>query len=391
MVVGVEVVYGGSGLMGKIDVISGTMPSGAAVPVLRYVLVSTAASMVGLATGSVRLKVRAAVSKVVSSENVVTLGTGVFSRVIHGLPSGSIIVRARSSGRTVVAYRGTGFGVTTRSKSSFSCLPTVRHRSFVAVSRFALGRIIHRAVFSVTSGSAGGVVAKRLFRVSGSILEIISLSNREVSVQGVRLGSTCRPEGMVIPKGALRRVDGVVNNRTSTRIRVSFAGGRVIFRFSEALIISELVRNRCFQVSRVLSDSCRAEMRIGGGRLLSYVSHTALLVGRKSGGPVVVSVGGRSVRLGVGSRVKSVSRLVFYAGSKGSLVVKFGPGFLVSTLHIVRSRRMSLCFVGTGTPYFVGSRGRSCVCLVLPIGFGTTIWARGVVSCTRRAPYSTVF
>lgn len=383
----VGVVYSGSDLLGDMDVTLGTIPSGAAVPVLRYVLVSTAAGRVGFAAGSVRLKVRAVIRNAVRRGNGITLSTGVFCRVVEQLPSGSIAVGASSGCTTAVAYRGTGFGVPKGSKRSFTCLPVVRGSRPLAVSRCALGRVVHRAVFSVTMGRGGGLVANRLFRVGGGYLGMISLSKRHVSVHGVSLGGSCSSHGIMIPNGALDRIDGVLSKRISSRIDVCFAGGRVLFRFSRAVMISELVRKRCFEVSRVLSDSCRAGLGVGGGRFLSYVSHTALLMHRISGGPVVVGVASSSVRLHVSSTVNSVGRRVSVRGRNGSVVVNFGPGFLVSTLHIVSSRAIAVCLMGPGTPYFVHSSRRGCACLVLPMGVGRgrTEWSlKGVEGGKRR-------
>ncbi len=366
----VGVLYRGSRLVRTINGIRQTISAGTSLPTLRNVLLGTRKGGLCLTNFSVRLKVSAAVPTAIQRPNRVILSTHVFNSVIHGVPNRRLSVITSGGCGAVVHDSIARFTVVNVATTSCPSVPGMRSNIDFTVSRTILGDVVQRAVFTITTpASPHPVCANAGFRVRPSYLQLIDISNCHLTVHYRPVGGSTALS-FIMPKGALRRVLGLLGSRRGPYSLV-INHQRVVFRVSNCTIVSHLLSKRFVTCSGVVDPSIASAICIGTHTFASTISHISLIVGSHLGSPLIYRFQRSDVDIDYSAPLNSTGSDVFTGVRKRGRSVNFGSHFLLSTLGCDRSSRIHVRLTNTLGPVGVlPGRNGDFLFLILPIELG---------------------
>ncbi len=359
-----------TGLLRTILGLRDMINSGASVPMLRNVLVSTRRKGVALVSCGLRVNVGGRVCSGYRRDNSVIVTTGLLSSVLEHVGNMSIRVSTSDGLGYGVGYNRTAFSVVNVTTASFPRVPAISTRGDFGLDNGLFVSLGGNATFTTTRGrNTGPVLANVGVSIGSNFVRFITVSNCHLTVggRGMRGVGGLR---FAMANGSLGRTMGLVSSR-GRRVRVGINDHLVNFGIGKCAFVSHLLRNSFMGCRGAVPRDRGREIIIGAHDLVSAVRHISLLVDRSFAAPIHYCFGRLGIIFAYTATVKHTARAFGVGLRNRGFRVNLGGRCLLSMLGTVSGRGVRVLFGKPGTNILVlplDSSGFGCV--VVPVELG---------------------
>ncbi|MCC7542159.1 MAG: DNA polymerase III subunit beta, partial [Deltaproteobacteria bacterium] len=269
----------------------------------------------------------------------VALGARVLFDIVKALPEGDVKLVVGDQHAARIACGKVQYRIVGMPGEDFPALPDPGRATFSDVDAAALGDLIAKTSFSMSTDETRPHLSGALFEGEGKLLRMVTTDGHRLSKAERKVESAAMLNfDMLLPHkgvGELRRLlDDLVGGKGESKpiVSVAVSGGNAFFKCDSVLLSAKLVEAKFPPYGQVIPNGFERRVIVGRAGLVEALRRIALVASDRAGGvrlklaPGKISVSSENPDVGEGSEELEVD----YAG--GELNIGFNARYLLDAL-----------------------------------------------------------
>ena len=353
----------------SLNIVLKAVPSKTTMNILYCVLIDATVDTIKLTGNDMELGIETEVKGTIEERGLICLDAKLFSEIIRKMPEADITIETGSNYQTTITCENSVFNIVGKDGTEFSPLPSVDKENPVVMNQFQLRELIRQTLFSISPNDANKIMTGENLQIHENELRMTALDGHRIAIRQLNLDSSYEDYEAIIPGKTLSEISKIVSGEIEDEVRVYFTKNQILFEMYGTLVVSRLIDGKYFRIDQMLSNDYETKIKVKKTALMSAVDRAMLFTSESDKGTLVLTIGGDSMNLSIRSSAGSMSDDVAVESEGKELRIGFNPKFILDVLRVIDDEEISVYFLNSKAPCFIGDDAGSYIYLVLPVNF----------------------
>jgi DNA polymerase-3 subunit beta len=353
-----------SALINAIQTVQNVITTKSALPILSNILIEAQANSLKLIATDLDIGITCVIPVDIQEAGAITIPAKRFSDIIKEFPLEKIIISTKKNNQVTIDSEMCQFKIMGLAKEEFPKLPEFKDQKVIKIDQGIFRQMLSLTAFAVSLDETRYVLNGILFKISKSLLTLVSTDGKRLAVAERKLAVESDLElSMIVPLKTIQELNRNLKDEGELSLMVS--SNQALFDLGNVGIVSRLIEGEFPDYKQVVPALSENKMKVVRSQLLLAVKRAALLA----------TPDYQAVKLEVFKNKLVISKstpdvgefheelAVEYQGRE--LVIGFNPVYLIDILKNLNEETINLEMVDGEKPGVIRMSGY--VYIVLPM------------------------
>lgn len=287
--------------------------------------------------------------------------------IIRKIPNEIVNISKEDGNKIFIKFNSGEYNINSISAEEFPKLELQESKNPIKLKSIIFKEIISETVFAISNSETRPILTGLNLRINNNILECYATDSYRLAKKIVKVDSDISNVNIVIPGKNLIDFKNIVID-DEKEIELHLFENKILFKFDNILFQSKLLSGNYPEVSKLIPETFKINLKIKTGELYDVIDRASLLSNDRD--KVIIKLNLNNSIINISSNTPELGKVEenINIDSESNIVISFVSKYMLEALRSYDNKDIILCFNEEDKPFIIkDEKDNSLVQLILPI------------------------